>query len=306
MRFSIPSFALIAAALALAQPQARQDHPASLNPPPEFVKDIDWPAFDAASAAAPEPATNAQRLARGLPLIKPKAHRRHFQRGGPHRLGSRALSAPRAETSPSPPAHQKCNILVKTDNTTLGYLKAQFNKYGEYGAFTSEQNLDTLEVSFSYSPDSPSQFDMLVTNSPSKTFSNMGGVVGYNSDGNDLGPGSSNYLYIAGTKQSPPGSVPMDGESSYSATMEDATTEDQPDYESAIWAYDPVTQAIAAHWINTDGSTVATHIAYANDGSDSLVLVGDLDSFNKFLGTSYPEVTMKCVPPTTTAPPPPV
>ncbi|QRV78592.1 hypothetical protein RhiJN_06607 [Ceratobasidium sp. AG-Ba] len=283
MRFSLPSFALIAAALALAQPQARQDHPASLNPPPEFVKDIDWPAFDAASAAVPEPATNAQRLARGLPLIKPKAHRRHFQRGGPHRLGSRALSAPRAETSPLPPAHQKCNILVKTDDTTLGYLKAQFNKYGEYGAFTSEQNPDTLEVSFSYSPDSPSQLDMLATNSPSKTFSYMGGVVGYSSGSDDLASGSSN---------------------SYSATMEDPTTEDQPDYESAIWAYDPVTQAITAHWVNTDGSTSTTHIAYANDGSDALMVVGDLDNVNKSLGTSYPEVTLTCVPPTGTAPSP--
>jgi hypothetical protein len=44
--------------------------------------------------------------------------------------------------------------------------------------------------------------------------------------------------------------------------------------ESAIWSYDPATQAITAQWINTDGSAPATHIVYANDYNRTLSSLG--------------------------------
>ncbi|KAJ7859861.1 hypothetical protein B0H14DRAFT_2577028 [Mycena olivaceomarginata] len=49
--------------------------------------------------------------------------------------------------------------------------------------------------------------------------------------------------------------------------------------ESAIWSYDPATQAITAQWINTDGSAPATHIVYANDFNQALVLTGSVAAF---------------------------
>jgi hypothetical protein len=68
------------------------------------------------------------------------------------------------------------------------------------------------------------------------------------------------YAVIGGTQQSPAGSAPSDGVSSYSF----AANEDKK-YESAIWSYDPATQAITAQWINASGTLPATSIVYVPD-----------------------------------------
>jgi hypothetical protein len=69
------------------------------------------------------------------------------------------------------------------------------------------------------------------------------------------------YAYLAGTTQTPAGPA-VAGDHSFSAS-----TEIPEEYESAVWSYDPKTQAITSQWINTDGSAPATHIVYANDDS---------------------------------------
>ncbi|CAE6378029.1 unnamed protein product [Rhizoctonia solani] len=60
--------------------------------------------------------------------------------------------------------------------------------------------------------------------------------------------------------------------------------------ESAIWTYTPETNAITAHRINSDGSAVAIHLLYANDGNDALLLTGYPDGIRERFGTNYPEV----------------
>lgn len=66
-----------------------------------------------------------------------------------------------------------CNILVRTtDGSTLGYLGPTWNTFGEYGTFQEQDG--ALEVSFSYSPDSPSQLSFTATNSPDATYPFMG------------------------------------------------------------------------------------------------------------------------------------
>ncbi|KAG9108579.1 hypothetical protein FRC07_008429 [Ceratobasidium sp. 392] len=286
MRFALASFVAVAtAALAFAQPHTRQLK--SINP--DIVPaPVDW--ANLPPAAPVEAGTNAKRFAKGLPPLAPRTRRRHPQRGAPHRLGTRVQAAPRAQTSPTPPENQKCNILVKTGDATLGYITPSFNTFGEYGTFQPGP-AGALEISFSYSPDSPSQLDFLATNGPSSTYPYMGAVMGYASDSDNFSQGSYNYAYVAGTQQTPSGSPPVVGDSSFGTA-----TGIPGDYESAIWTYDPATQAISAQWINTDGSAPGTHLLYANDGNDAILLTGDPATLNETFGTDYPEVTFACVP----------
>jgi hypothetical protein len=112
----------------------------------------------------------------------------------------------------------------------------------------------------------------------------------------------SSYAYIAGTTQAPAGPAFTEGDNAFSAA-----TGIPANIESAVWSYDPDTQAITAQWINTDGSTPATHIVYATERktlfsysmilfltlmslTESLILTGDVETFGSTFGAAYPEV----------------
>ncbi|KAJ6550986.1 hypothetical protein DFH09DRAFT_1499577 [Mycena vulgaris] len=244
----------------------------SFNPAPEDL--VNDPAT--VSARAPQALTNAKRLALGMPPLKPR------RRGG----------AARAANSPAVPIPQTCNIRAQgTDGTDFGFISPVWNGFGEYGTFQSAQD-GALEVSFSYSADSSTQIGFTATNGPSATFPLMGAIDGFASDSPDFAVGSYNYAYLGGTTQSPPGSPPFSGASSFSTA-----TGISERIESAIWSYDPKTQAITAQWVNTDGSMPATHIVYANDSNQALALTGDVSSFQNTFGAPYPEVTFVCVAP---------
>ncbi|KAG9099994.1 hypothetical protein FS749_016564 [Ceratobasidium sp. UAMH 11750] len=286
MRFALASFtAVVAATLALAQPHARA---LTLNPARETIPGVeDWSNL----AAAPSPpTTNAKRFAMKLPPLAPRAPHRHPQRAAPHRLGSRVQAAPRAQSSPSPPVTQQCNILVKSAAEVFGFIAPMLNVFGEYGIFVPDQ-ANALLVSFTYLPDSPSQLDFTAVNGLASAFPFVGGVVGFASTDDNFGPGSYNYAYIAGTEQIPAGP----------AVLRDSTfgtaTGVPTDSESAIWVYDPKTQAITPQWINTDGSAPATSIIYANDFNQALLLTGDAPTLRETFGADYPDVTFTCVPP---------
>jgi len=280
MRFALNLFAALAAVAttALAQPTRRL---ISLNP-----------SFGRGVSDVPNtgPITNAKRFAMHLPPITPKALRRRLHEVP--RAPTRVQAAPRSESSPLPPSTTKCNILAKTvDGSTIGFLSAAFNRFGEYGSFQGSQD-GALVASFSNTPGaSSSQMDMYVENSPSSTYPFLGAIDGFSATDNDLGQGSYNYAYIGGTAQTAPGSPAMpDQNTYYMATGYDG------DYESAIWSYDAGSQAITAQWINTDGSAPSTHILYANDVNQALVLTGDPDALRSAVAVAYPEVTFTCVP----------
>jgi len=291
MHFALASFAAVAAAtLVTAQPRAREA--LSFNPPD--VPKVEWKAIVAAPAPV-EQITNAKRFELKMPPLKPKAHRRSPHRGGPHRdhpKGTRVQSAPRAATSPLPPAAKKCNIKATgTDGTDFGFIAPVWNGFGEYGQFQSVQD-GALEVSFSYSPDSASQLDMTATNSPSGGYPFFGAIVGYASTDDNFSVGSYNYAYLGGTTQTPAGSPPFtEGDNSFSVGGIPA------DIESAIWSYDSATQAITAQWINLDGSAPATHIIFVNDENKALAIAGDVAAFQDAFAVPYPEVLFTCVPP---------
>ncbi|KIO21384.1 hypothetical protein M407DRAFT_245478 [Tulasnella calospora MUT 4182] len=255
----------------------------SFNPPSDTLKPI--PITSTTNSVRPIVGrmTNARRLAMGLLPLKPKASRH----------GTRAASAPRSNPSMSPPVPTGCNILVKSATETFGYIKPQWNGFGEYGVFQADQ-AGALEVTFNASPDVASaELDFTVINTPSTTYPYFGAISGFASQSNDFGPGSYNYAYLGGTTQTPSGSPPSDtGDNSFTAATGIPET-----IESAIWTYDPTTQAITAQWINTDGSSPATHIIYANDTNQALTITGDVATLQATFGAPYPEVTFTCVPP---------
>ncbi|KAJ7461162.1 hypothetical protein FB451DRAFT_1181503 [Mycena latifolia] len=271
---SVCLLAVATVASAVATPTRRM---LSLNPAPEDLRNVSA----VVSPRAPLALTNAKRLALGLPLLKP--HRR---------VPTPGTDAP--TTSPLPPVTTIVNVHARgTDGTDFGYLSPVWNGFGEYGAFQSTQE-GSLQLTFSYSPDGPSQISITATNGPSATYPFFGAIAGFASDSDDFGPGSYNYAYIGGTTQSPAGSPPFTaGDNSFSAA-----TGIPESIESAIWIYDPETGTLTAQWINTDGSTPATHIVYANDANQALALTGDVGSFQSAFGAPYPEITFVGVIPT--------
>ncbi|KAJ7100939.1 hypothetical protein B0H15DRAFT_944231 [Mycena belliarum] len=265
--------ALTTATLAAAVTPTRRSLPLSLNPTPQDLSNV----TTGVSMRAPQALTNAKRLALGLPLLRP--HRR--------------ITAP-PTSSPLPPVPQRCNIrAVGTDNTDFGYLSPLWNGFGEYGMFQASPD-GALELAFSYSPGSPSQISITAANGPSAMYSFFGAIVGFASTSNDFGLGSYHYAYLGGTTQTAAGAPPSsDGDNSFSAA-----TGISKDIESAIWSYDPVTHALTAQWVNTDGAAPATHIVYANDSNKALAITGDVVAFQDTFGAPYPELLFTCVPPT--------
>ncbi|CEL53636.1 hypothetical protein RSOLAG1IB_06491 [Rhizoctonia solani AG-1 IB] len=288
MHFSTSS--LVTLAIAVSSVGAQY---AAVNPPASEVKDVDWSALPPASN---DVSTNAKRFAQGLPPINPVKRGPH--RGGPHRDGSipyhhggtRVASAPRAQTSPSPRNEKKCNILASfTNGTEYGYITPKFNKFGEYYAFQPDQD-ESLLVSFTYPVDAPTQLTFTAENGQAKqAYPLFGGIVGYGSTGDDFAAGNPDYAYLGGTTSTPAGSPATAGPNSFTTA-----TDIEKNIESAIWAYDPTTQAITAQWINSDSSSPPTSIVYIPEGL--LALTGDVQTFSDTFGPTIP-LHFKCVPP---------
>ncbi|KAH7338105.1 hypothetical protein B0J17DRAFT_660803 [Rhizoctonia solani] len=296
MRFSVSSLLtlVVAATAVVAQPAKRGLH---LNPPKDTLHEVKWAELPPAPI---EPLTNAKRFAQGLPPLYPKRRNpnRGFHHGAVHaRQGTRVASAPRAETSPSVPSSNKCNILVKNSSTgqELGFISKEWNNYAEYGPLQSDQD-GALEVSFSASPDTrTNQIDMITTNGMSAAHPFLGAAVGYGSDDENIGAENANYLFLVGTTQTPAGSPPStDANNSFS---EVSGTEAAS--ESAIWSYDPTSRALIIQWVNSDGSSADADILWSSEeGNDLFTLTGDASAFKEKYGVDAPEVTFTCVPPT--------
>ncbi|KAG9093266.1 hypothetical protein FRC07_011496, partial [Ceratobasidium sp. 392] len=208
MRFTFTSLAALATAtLALAQ-SAIHAAP-SINPDLNVTKDFPgWGAVPAPSTPSETATTNARRYTADLPSPKPRAQHSHTRRAPPHRFGTRVRGAPgQAVFAPPPRITQKCNIWVESDTQYYGYISPTFNRFGEYGVFQPTQN-GSLEVSITYRPDAPGKIEFLATNGPVASYPYIGGITGFSSEDGNIGVGSSNYAYLGGTAQTPPGSPP--------------------------------------------------------------------------------------------------
>jgi len=151
----------------------------------------------------------------------------------------------------------------------LGYVSNLYNGSGEYTLTTNPAN--RLVVSFPGDP----KFSMSTVNGPDANFPFVGGVVGYDSTNDDIGPGSYNYIYIAGTTQTPVDSPPVSGNNSFTAIY------GVPEkFESAIWSLGG-NNIVSPQWVNTNSSKPATFLGFTQD---TLFLTGDQAAFTSAFG----------------------
>ncbi|EPQ55302.1 hypothetical protein GLOTRDRAFT_138894 [Gloeophyllum trabeum ATCC 11539] len=298
--------AALLAAAALVQAEPTPTSSQSINPQGIALKPVE--------KRAPSPSvdlslSNAQRLARGLPPRKPKRRERKIN----PRLAARAAASPCPSTTHS-------GVIQVTNAGTgaaMGYLPRTYNVFGEYGVTTDPSaalhlSFGTSSCGGSPAPTSGSQLDILTTNGPSSTFPYLVLISGSASTDADFRPGSTNYAYVGGGTQTPPGSPAVTAPNSFSAT-----TGIPEGVQSAVWVYDAASGAISAQWVNTDRSaclllilfpslpfhpipslpytrTPATRLLYAP--SDNVIIAaGDVRAFASAFGQGT-EVTLKFVP----------
>jgi len=225
------------------------------------------------------PVTNAQRLARGLPLLPPK-HRRSSRRAAAAR-GHHAR-APAASPTPITPIQGYLLITNVTDAANpkvLGYASNVPNFFGEYTWTDDTPDVSSRLIVEIPDSDGGNQLDLTVKNGPYATsFPFFGSITGFASLSSDLSTGSYNYAYIGGTAQTSPNAPPTLGGNSFtSATLIPEKI------ESAIWSYDPKTQAVTPSYINSDSSKPDTVFGYADSG-DAFILTGDATVFTNTFG----------------------
>lgn len=209
--------------------------------------------------------TNAKRLAAGLPLMPPR--RRHHP-GAQH---------PKPSSTPGNPGCTDGHLEVRDKSgKSLGYVRNTVNSYGQYGLTNSADN--RLIVSVDLEAAKSGAGDIKTKNGPDSNLPFFGGIVGYSSDCNcgNLKQNSRNYVYLGATTQTSALAPPSQGSNSFSAK-----TKLSRNIQSAIFKYDSATSSLTPQWINEDGSAPATHLGYTGD---SLILVGDEDSFVKNVG----------------------
>ncbi|KAI9639845.1 uncharacterized protein MKK02DRAFT_40173 [Dioszegia hungarica] len=206
------------------------------------------------AAAAPSPAgpvaedtvqlearmTNAERLARGLPLNKPAP-----RRTSPH--------VARAQSSPAPVVTYTARIRIdRADGTgTLGYVGAVTGAQALLQ--TSAANAVVVSFSLPVGSTSGSQINLAVT-SP-VAFPNIGLIQGRDSTSSDLSTDSFNYIYIGETSTTAAGAPPASVGNAYTSATNNPRTA-----ESAVWNVDVTTFRLVPTWINTDGSAAPTNL----------------------------------------------
>ncbi|KAJ7493697.1 hypothetical protein FB451DRAFT_1215152 [Mycena latifolia] len=210
-------------------------------------------------------ATNAQRLARGLPPLPPK------RRSGRAALARRSAGVPVSYTG---------TIQVTNAGTgaVVGYVYQASGSTNHFGVTTDMSSALSFMLSVDSTVVSSSGINIAATTSTyATTWPYMGGIVGVINTNANLASGSPNFAYVQGTSLTPDDSPAASVSNSY-PTIEKS--------ESAIWNYDASTGAISAQWINIDGSAPATAIVYVA-GSNALVLAGDASVFASSFPGSY-------------------
>jgi hypothetical protein len=173
---------------------------------------------------------------------------------------------------------------IEVNDTPGNYVSNAFNDFGE-AVITDDPSMMLL---ISFDPSSIPFSINITDGSGGGDESYFGGIQGYASTSSDFGQGSYNYSVLGGTAGSPPGSVPTNGDN----TFTDATALREP-VESAIWSLSG-SNLLTAQWVNSDGSNPVTHI---EDVSGILVLTGDPAAFANVLGGNVDTLTFVCTDP---------
>ncbi|KAL0956999.1 hypothetical protein HGRIS_003100 [Hohenbuehelia grisea] len=222
------------------------------------------------SALDPVPGhlTNAQRLARGLPLNPPvRRRKRHGQ------------IARRQNASPLPPItgyiSLTCDSPIAEPDGPV-YISSNANAFGEYTPTTDLS--EVLAISVPASSGSPTGMTALNGNLR-VNFPNVVAILGFATTSGDMSPGSANYAYIGGSTSTPPGSPAVTQPNSYSAAAGVPRG-----VESAIWQRDANNRLTIA-WTNEDGSRPEVFFAYV-PGANAFIITGDPAAFSANFGTT--------------------
>ncbi|KAF7331120.1 hypothetical protein MVEN_02452300 [Mycena venus] len=238
-------------------------------------------ALSSAVAAPPVPSkasaygdlTNGERLARGLPLKAP---------------ARRTKAARDSAASPVPSYTAKGHLLVRnaSDNSVIGYA----SKDVSITTFITP-NLDdalTVSVTLPVGATGGSQLNLAQADSPN-AFTSFGLVQGRDDTTTDISAGSSNYLYISSTNDTPAGSSPQQPGNAPSNLNGSALSS-----ESAVWTIDIVSGTAFPIWINSDGVAATTQLFTQ---SNALFASGDLDAvYAKFSLLPVTPITLTWVP----------
>jgi len=204
------------------------------------------PSRDAAPTPTSPPLTNAQRLARGLPIKPP--HRRATI--GPRSAFPRASSVPRTN-------YRGIIAVTNTANgQILGYISTTSLGHAQYGYESSAAN--ALIVSFDTDADAivASAVRMTSENSDIPGFTLVSLVQGREDTSVDFAPGSLNYAYIAGMAE--PGSASNSVPVTSPANSYTAATGSTRAAISNVWEFNRRTLALTLQWVNSDGSKPTT------------------------------------------------
>ncbi|KAI0668055.1 hypothetical protein C8Q78DRAFT_269612 [Trametes maxima] len=214
--------------------------------------------------------TNAQRLARGLPPRSPRFNSRR-----------RALAA---RQSPTPCALTQATGTIQVNGAgDAGSYVAGANAFGEYTL--ANDAAAALEVVLLRCNSNTEPFDIRSGTNGIAAYPFVGAVSGFANTDDNLGPGSFNYAYIAGTSQVTPGPA-QPAPNAFSAATGSGT---QNDAESAIWTLGP-DNALTPTWTNADGAAAAAagatllYVASA----DAFALTGDVGAFEANFGSATP------------------
>ncbi|KAJ7616542.1 hypothetical protein FB45DRAFT_1034861 [Roridomyces roridus] len=187
--------------------------------------------------------TNAQRLARGLPLLKPRRH----------------SNFPRQSTPSSvAPVPVTCNIHVQPLDPNIqigGFLTSDLGSWGQFYGLQDSQS-GSMTVTFSYTPGSTTLFPILASTPSWANYQYMAAIIGDGSNGNDFASDYPNYAYLGKSNQVPEGPPSTTAGNSYA----DSIGMPGVGVETALWSYDPHTGALTATWINSNGDRVPAYL----------------------------------------------
>ncbi|GBE86456.1 hypothetical protein BKA93DRAFT_623356 [Sparassis latifolia] len=208
----------------------------------------------AAGLEAVDWATNAQRLAAGLPLLPPK-----FKRAFPGQNQARddptpAFGAKRSVASSTPVAYSGHIEIKNITGSSFGFL-AQ-NQTGINGVSSNET--EYIAVSFTTTTPAAEPFNILISNPAFPSPFYLGG-----NGTNLLASDSASIVTLGDVVQTAPSAPPS------SNTNE----------ESAIWSINSRTQELTVQWINSDSSKVKTYIAY-DEADNILFFAGNISVYN--------------------------
>ncbi|CAK5270805.1 unnamed protein product [Mycena citricolor] len=231
--FSLTAAATLAsAALTPSRTQSTARHAEQLQAAARDTARGDMAAYNRAF----EPVTNAKRMARGLPPLKPR-------RRGAHTARDAASSTPAQLT-------QRCNIAVTslTTGNSLGFMNRQTANYIFYDFLSATQTAaDTMIVSFGYTPGQVSRgLDLRVEN-PATAFMNYFGAIAYQGQSASIAAGAQ----VAPATQS-------------------------SGFESAVWTYEPASGNIGALWYDPASGTTIDYGIYYLGGAYGRLKIGQV------------------------------